>query len=145
MKDLWPSMKEIRDVVARSLSPQLYRERYANVLEGDEKWRNLKAPTGDVYVWDEKSTYIREPPWFTMDTGKAELSDVKGARALVILGDKITTDHISPAGSIPANSPAATYLEEHGVPKVKFSTYGSRRGNHEVMVRARSVIFERER
>ena len=135
LKDIWPSMKEIRDVVAKSLSPQLYRERYANVLEGDEKWRNLRAPTGEVYVWDEKSTYIREPPWFTMDTGKAELSDIKGARALVMLGDKITTDHISPAGSIPANSPAATYLEEHGVPKVKFSTYGSRRGNHEVMVR----------
>ncbi len=135
LKDIWPSMKEIRDVVARSLSPQLYRERYASVLEGDEKWRNLRAPAGEVYVWDEKSTYIREPPWFTMDTGKAELSDVKGARALVMLGDKITTDHISPAGSIPANSPAATYLEEHGVPKIKFSTYGSRRGNHEVMVR----------
>ena len=135
LKDIWPSMKEIRDVVAKSLSPQLYRERYTNVLEGDEKWRNLRAPAGEVYVWDEKSTYIREPPWFTMDTGKAELSDVKGARALVMLGDKITTDHISPAGSIPANSPAATYLEEHGVPKIKFSTYGSRRGNHEVMVR----------
>jgi aconitate hydratase len=128
-------MKEIRDVVSKSLSPQLYRERYANVLKGDEKWQNLRAPAGETYVWDEKSTYIREPPWFTMDIGKPELSDVKDARALVMLGDKITTDHISPAGSIPANTPAANYLESHGVPKIKFSTYGSRRGNHEVMVR----------
>jgi aconitate hydratase len=122
-------------VVASSLSPKLYEERYANVLEGDEKWRNLKSPAGDVYAWDNQSTYIREPPWFTTENAKSQMSDVKDARALVILGDKVTTDHISPAGSIPADSPAGTYLEKQGVPRIKFSTYGSRRGNHEVMVR----------
>jgi aconitate hydratase len=132
---IWPSMREIREVVASSLSPQLYAERYGNVLEGDEKWLNLKSPAGDVYAWDDKSTYIREPPWFTGENGKSQMRDIKNARALVILGDKVTTDHISPAGPIPADSPAGIYLEEHGVPRIKFSTYGSRRGNHEVMVR----------
>lgn len=135
LKNIWPTMKEIREVVAKSLSPDLYKERYGNVLEGDEKWRNLKAPTGDVYAWDDKSTYIREPPWFTKEDGRSQMSDVKNARALVVLEDRVTTDHISPAGSIPADSPAAIYLEAHGVPRIKFSTYGSRRGNHEVMVR----------
>jgi len=135
LKDIWPTMKEIREVVANSLSSQLYKERYAKALEGDDKWHDLKSPTGDVYVWDDKSTYIREPPWFTARNDKSQMSDVKGARVLAIFEDKVTTDHISPAGSIPADSPAGTYLEEHGVPRIKFSTYGSRRGNHEVMVR----------
>jgi aconitate hydratase len=135
LKDIWPTMSEIREVVAQSLSPRQYEERYAHALEGDEKWRNLKAPASDVYDWDETSTYIREPPWFTMEEGKLQMSDVRDARALVTLEDKVTTDHISPAGSIPADSPAALYLQEHGVPRAKFSTYGSRRGNHEVMVR----------
>jgi aconitate hydratase len=128
-------MSEIRETVASSLSPHLYEERYANVLEGDEKWRNLKSTAGDAYKWDDESTYIREPPWFTPEDRKSQMRDVKNARALVVLGDKVTTDHISPAGPIPADSPAAIYLEEHGVPRIKFSTYGSRRGNHEVMVR----------
>jgi aconitate hydratase len=135
LKDLWPTMTEIRKVVAESLFPQQYKERYANALEGDDKWKNLQAPTGDVYAWDEKSTYIKEPPWFSMEDGESQMSDVRDARALVTLDDKVTTDHISPAGSIPADSPAAIYLLEHGVPRTKFSTYGSRRGNHEVMVR----------
>jgi aconitate hydratase len=135
LKDIWPKMEEIREVVARSLSPQQYKERYAHALEGDDKWRNLGAPAGDVYAWNEKSTYIKEPPWFTMENGKSQMSNVRDARALVTLDDKVTTDHISPAGSIPADSPAAIYLQEHGVPRTEFSTYGSRRGNHEVMVR----------
>jgi aconitate hydratase len=135
LKDIWPTMTEIRKVVANSLSSQLYRERYAYALEGDDKWQKLQAPSGDVYAWDEKSTYIKEPPWFTMENGKSQISDVKNARALAALEDKVTTDHISPAGSIPADGPAGIYLQEHGVPRIKFSTYGSRRGNHEVMVR----------
>ena len=135
LKDIWPSMAEIRRVVADSLSPQLYRERYAHALEGDDKWQKLQAPSGDVYAWDEKSTYIKEPPWFTTEGGEPQISDVKNARALVVLEDKVTTDHISPAGSIPPDSPAGMYLQDHGVSRMKFSTYGSRRGNHEVMVR----------
>lgn len=135
LTDIWPTMREIREVVASSLSPQLYAERYATVLEGDEKWRNLKSTAGDVYFWDDKSTYIREPPWFTAENGKSQMRDIKDARALAVLGDKVTTDHISPAGPIPADCPAGIYLEKHGVPRIKFSTYGSRRGNHEVMVR----------
>jgi aconitate hydratase len=135
LKDIWPTMTEIRKVVADSLSPQLYRERYAHALEGDDEWQKLQAPGGNVYAWDEKSTYIKEPPWFTMEDGKSQITDVENARALVVLEDKVTTDHISPAGSIPADSSAGIYLQEHGVPRIKFSTYGSRRGNHEVMVR----------
>jgi aconitate hydratase len=135
LTNIWPTMSEIRETVASSLSPQLYEERYANVLEGDEKWRSLKSTAGDVYKWDGESTYIREPPWFTPEDSKSQMRDIKNARALVVLGDKVTTDHISPAGPIPADSPAAIYLEKHGVPRIKFSTYGSRRGNHEVMVR----------
>jgi aconitate hydratase len=135
LTDIWPTMREIREVVASSLSPQLYAERYATVLEGDEKWRNLKSTAGGVYIWDDKSTYIREPPWFNAENGKSQMRDIKDARALVVLGDKVTTDHISPAGPIPADGPAGIYLEKHGVPRIRFSTYGSRRGNHEVMVR----------
>jgi aconitate hydratase len=135
LANIWPTMREIREVVANSLSPQLYAERYANVLEGDEKWRSLKSTAGDVYAWDDKSTYIREPPWFTAEKGGSRMRNIKDARALVVLGDKVTTDHISPAGPIPADSPAGVYLEKHDVPRIKLSTYGSRRGNHEVMVR----------
>ena len=135
LKDIWPTMKEIREVVANSLSPQLYKERYAKALEGDEEWRRLQAPTGNIYGWDDKSTYIREPPWFIEQKVESPMSDVKDARVLAVFEDKVTTDHISPAGSIPADSPAGKYLEEHGVSRIKFSTYGSRRGNHEVMVR----------
>ena len=135
LKDLWPTMREIREVVTKSLSSELYERRYANALEGDEKWRGLRSATGDVYAWDDKSTYIREPPWFTMENHKTKLMDVKDAKVLAVFEDKVTTDHISPAGSIAADSPAGTYLQEHGVGRIQFSTYGSRRGNHEVMVR----------
>ena len=135
LKDIWPTMAEIRQVVRDSLSPELYRKRYANPLEGDKEWNNLASSTGDVYSWDEKSTYIREPPWFQIADSKKRSAGVRDARVLAILEDKVTTDHISPAGSIPAGSPAGLYLQQHGVDRNQFSTYGSRRGNHEVMVR----------
>lgn len=135
LKDIWPIMKEVQEVVASWLSPELYKERYANALKGDEKWLNLKSPSGDVYIWDEKSTYIREPPWFTIEKAETQLSDVKAARILGVFEDRVTTDHISPAGAISADSPAGNYLLKSGVPRIQFSTYGSRRGNHEVMVR----------
>jgi aconitate hydratase len=135
LRDIWPTMSEIREVVSNSLSAKQYEERYANPLEGDDKWRSLKSPTGDVYSWNEKSTYIREPPWFTVENKRRGMVDVKGARVLAVFEDKVTTDHISPAGSIAEESPAGQYLKEHGVQRLQFSTYGSRRGNHEVMVR----------
>jgi aconitate hydratase len=135
LKDIWPSIKEIRETIFSSLSPTFYTETYGAALEGDEKWKTLQAPTGDTFAWDEKSTYIREPPWFTMQRDTLVVRDIADARVLAIFEDKITTDHISPAGAIPAESPAGVYLQAHGVPKAMFSTYGSRRGNHEVMVR----------
>ena len=135
LKDLWPTMKEIREAISNSLSPDFYKETYAAALEGDEKWKALKSPIGDAYVWDEKSTYIREPPWFKVQNGNERVGDLANARVLAIFEDKVTTDHISPAGTIPEDSPAGLYLQEHGVPRTQFSSYGSRRGNHEVMVR----------
>lgn len=134
LKDIWPTMEEIREVVSKSLNPGLYKKRYENATEGDERWNSLPAPKGEVYAWDPKSTYIRRPPWFELE---AEMTskDIKGARVLALLEDKVTTDHISPAGSIPYDSPAGRYLREHGVAVTDFSTYGSRRGNHEVMER----------
>ena len=135
LKDIWPTMNEICQVASSALSPELYRERYASPLEGDDKWRNLKSPTGNVYEWDERSTYIQEPPWFAARKHRADSTDVRGARVLAVFEDKVTTDHISPAGSIPEQSPAGAYLQQHGVSRAQFSTYGSRRGNHEVMMR----------
>ena len=135
LKDIWPSIKEIREVISGSLSPDFYKETYESALQGDEKWKALQAPGGESFVWDEKSTYIREPPWFMNGGGSQTDGDIIGARVLAMFEDKITTDHISPAGAIPADSPAGVYLQRHAVPKVMFSTYGSRRGNHEVMVR----------
>jgi len=110
----------------------MYKERYSHAQEGDDEWTALKAPTGHVYVWDEKSTYIKEPPWFEDTT---TTSEVRSAKVLAVFGDRVTTDHISPAGTIAKDSPAATYLKELGVPPAMFSSYGARRGNHEVMVR----------
>jgi aconitate hydratase len=133
LKDVWPSMEEIRAIVAKSLNPELYKARYSNATEGDERWNSLPSSEGDVYSWDENSTYIRRPPWFEM---KVEtMKDIRGARVLCLLEDKVTTDHISPAGSIPYDSPAGKYLREKGIDVTQFSTYGSRRGNHEVMAR----------
>ncbi len=136
LRDIWPKMSEIREVIERSLTPELFKEKYANVFEGDERWRSLDAPSGDVFAWDPNSTYIREPPFFEgFSLEFKEPEDIIGARVLVLLGDRITTDHISPAGAILPGSPAGKYLMERGVDPVDFNTYGARRGNHEVMVR----------
>jgi aconitate hydratase len=135
LRDIWPSSKEIRETISSSLSPAFYTETYDAALEGDDKWKTLQAPTGDTFAWDEKSTYIREPPWFIQQEENKDVGDIADARVLAIFEDKITTDHISPAGAIPTLSPAGVYLQAHGVPQAMFSTYGSRRGNHEVMVR----------
>ncbi|MFP3310758.1 MAG: aconitate hydratase AcnA, partial [Caldivirga sp.] len=136
LRDIWPSMDEINSVIKSMVTPELYRRRYADVYKGDELWEGLKAPSGLLYQWDPSSTYIRKPPFFENITPEPPpLRDIKGARILLLLGDKITTDHISPAGSIPLDSPAAKYLMERGVKPSEFNTYGSRRGNHEVMVR----------
>lgn len=133
LKDIWPTMREIRETISNSLSPEFYRETYGSALMGDEKWKALQSPTGDAYAWDPKSTYIREPPWFVNQ--KETVTDVANARVLAIFEDKVTTDHISPAGTIPPDSPAGLYLQQNDVPRTMFSSYGSRRGNHEVMVR----------
>ncbi len=133
LADIWPSMEEIRRTVKLSLRPGLYVERYGSALEGDATWSSLRVESGDVYSWADGSTYIRQPPWF--EDGRQAGRDVLGARALAVFGDKVTTDHISPAGSIQYDGPAGRYLRERGMDVVQFSTYGSRRGNHEVMVR----------
>jgi aconitate hydratase len=133
LKDIWPSLSDMKGLGKEALSPEMYRERYSHAQEGDDEWKALKAPAGHVYVWDEKSTYIKEPPWF--ENTSAGTREVRNAKVLAVFGDKVTTDHISPAGTIANESPAATYLKELGVPASMFSSYGARRGNHEVMVR----------
>ncbi len=133
LRDVWPKMDEVERIVERSLSPELFHKRYAEAMKGDSRWDALAAYSDDKYHWQEDSTYIKRPPWF--DSEQNAMSDIKGARILAILGDKVTTDHISPAGSIAYDSPAGDYLRAHGVKMVQFSSYGSRRGNHEVMVR----------
>ena len=136
LRDIWPSQEEIRDTIARSLKPEMFRERYASVFDGDDQWQTLPVPEGDLYEWDPNSTYVQEPPFFVdMPDEVGEITDIIGARALVMLGDSITTDHISPAGAFPASSPAGRYLQERGVAPRDFNSYGSRRGNHEVMMR----------
>ncbi|MDA4121667.1 MAG: aconitate hydratase AcnA [Thaumarchaeota archaeon] len=136
LKDLWPSLAQIRKVAESSLSGELYRRRYADALAGDEKWESLSKESGETFGWEPDSTYVREPPWFEPTYSPQERpGDIIEASVLAVLGDKITTDHISPAGSIPIDSPAGEYLLANGVEMVHFSTYGSRRGNHEVMVR----------
>ena len=138
LRDIWPSQQEIRDTIRTSLKPEMYRERYAEVFEGDELWKALPLPEGDLslFEWDEDSTYVRNPPFFQgMDLDLPELSDIHGARVLALMGDTVTTDHISPAGAIPKDEPAGRYLQEHGVKPWEFNTFGSRRGNHEVMMR----------
>jgi len=136
LKDLWPSPQEVRETIARALQSELFKHRYAQVFDGDEHWRSLPVPDSEVYEWDARSTYIQRPPYFDgMPDEPPPLSDIHGARVLAIFGDSITTDHISPAGSIPVDSPAGQYLIQHGVDPRDFNTYGSRRGNHEVMIR----------
>jgi aconitate hydratase len=136
LKDLWPSPQEVRETIARALQSELFKHRYAQVFDGDEHWQSLPVPDSEVYEWDANSTYIQRPPYFDgMPDAPPALSDILGARVLAIFGDSITTDHISPAGSIPVDSPAGQYLISKGVDPRDFNTYGSRRGNHEVMIR----------
>ena len=135
LRDLWPTLDEIKKTVQASLDSSLYSKRYADATKGDERWEKLGSFKDEVYHWEEKSTYIRNPPWFDPPLTESAKEDVKGARILAVFEDKVTTDHISPAGTIPVDSPAGTYLTGHGVEMIRFSTYGSRRGNHEVMVR----------
>jgi len=135
LKDLWPTLQEVKKTVQASLSSDLYARRYADAMKGDERWEKLASFEDEVYHWDDSSTYIRYPPWFEASMSTSSKKDISGARVLAVLGDKVTTDHISPAGTIIVDSPAGIYLKEHGVGLLQMSTYGSRRGNHEVMVR----------
>jgi aconitate hydratase len=136
LKDIWPTQQEVAEAIERGLSSESFRKEYATVSSGDANWQGLSFPTGDVYKWEPDSTYIRKAPYFEgMTHTPAPVTDILGARVLAVLGDSVTTDHISPAGSIKANGPAGKYLAEHGVKPADFNSYGSRRGNHEVMVR----------
>ena len=136
LADIWPSLEEINQVMASSIDSDMYVKRYADVFAGDKAWQELQTPTGDIFEWDPSSTYVRKPPYFdNMKREPSPVSDIVGARVLAKLGDSVTTDHISPAGSIKADSPAGEYLLEHGVDRKDFNSYGSRRGNHEVMIR----------
>ena len=136
LSDLWPSPEEVRDTIAGALSEEMYRRTYEDVFTGDENWAALPVPEGDLFSWDPDSTYVRHPPYFEgMEAEPGAVEDIEGARCLVMVGDSVTTDHISPAGAIKLDSPAGRYLQEHGVERKDFNSYGSRRGNHEVMVR----------
>jgi aconitate hydratase len=136
LRDLWPSAREVSDTIASSVRAEHFSETYSDVFTGDDEWRSLPVPESELYAWDEGSTYVRLPPYFEgMAREHGAVGDVEGARCLVILGDSVTTDHISPAGAIRPDSPAGRYLIEHGVERKDFNSYGARRGNHEVMVR----------
>jgi aconitate hydratase len=136
LKDIWPSQEEVNSTIASAIDAEIFSKEYATVTDGDQNWQNLKFPTGDTYQWERDSTYIRKAPYFDgMPAKPAPVEDIKGARVLAVLGDSVTTDHISPAGSIKRDGPAGKYLVEHGVKPADFNSYGSRRGNHEVMVR----------
>jgi aconitate hydratase len=135
LKDIWPSQKEVDDAM-KSVSAQMFRETYSEVFKGSEQWQKLPIPEGDTYQWEPDSTYIRNPPYFDgMQVTPPQIADIVQARVLAMLGDSVTTDHISPAGSIKADSPAGKYLLAHKVEKSDFNSYGARRGNHEVMMR----------
>jgi aconitate hydratase len=136
LRDLWPTADEIQETITRAVRGEMFSRTYADVFTGDPAWRELPIPEGDLFAWDPASTYVRQPPYFDgMSREPEAVEDVHGARCLVVLGDSVTTDHISPAGSISPGSPAGKYLVEHGVERKDFNSYGSRRGNHEVMVR----------
>jgi aconitate hydratase len=136
LRDIWPSQTEIRDAVGRAVTTEMYAEKYADVFAGDERWNELPTPESDLFHWDPTSTYIRRPSFFEdMEQTPAPLGEIRGMRVLALLGDSVTTDHISPAGAIPVESPAGLYLTDHGVPPLEFNSFGSRRGNHEVMMR----------
>lgn len=136
LKDIWPDTAEVQQVIDASIDTEMFTHEYGSVFEGDDRWKNLPTPTGDTFEWDSESTYVRKPPYFDGMTMQPDaVSDISGARVLAKLGDSVTTDHISPAGSIKADSPAGKYLADHGVDRKDFNSYGSRRGNHEVMIR----------
>jgi aconitate hydratase len=152
LKDIWPSSQEIESVVANSITSEMFRKDYASVFEGDHRWKALDTPTGETFEWDPQSTYVRKPPYFEgMPKNPVPVQDIAGARVLALLGDSVTTDHISPAGNIKADSPAGKYLQSHGVERADFNSYGSRRGNHEVMIRGtfanirlKNLLLEKE-
>jgi len=136
LKDIWPSPDEVQQIIDESISREQFVKQYETVFDGDDRWRNLPTPTGSVFEWDDQSTYVRKPPYFDGMTRELKpVKDIVGARVLAKLGDSVTTDHISPAGAIKADTPAGRYLQEHGVDRKDFNSYGSRRGNHEVMIR----------
>ena len=136
LKHIWPTPQEIQSVIDSSISSEMFKKDYATVFEGDHRWKSLATPTGKTFEWDLKSTYVRKPPYFEgMPKEPTPVKDISGARVLAVLGDSVTTDHISPAGNIKADSPAGKYLAEHGIDRADFNSYGSRRGNHEIMIR----------
>jgi aconitate hydratase len=136
LRDLWPSGREVGETIEQAVRSEMFRSSYAGVFEGDERWNSLQVPTGDRFAWDDESTYVHRPPYFDgMPEHPPPVTDIEGARVLALLGDSVTTDHISPAGAIKASGPAGAYLQEHGVAPRDFNSYGARRGNHEVMVR----------
>ncbi|MGZ3442906.1 MAG: aconitate hydratase AcnA, partial [Polyangia bacterium] len=135
LRDIWPTNQQIKDAVRTAVKPEQYKREYGKVFDGDESWKKLLVPKGQTFAWDGKSTYVRNPPFFDVEKQPKPVGDIAGARCLALLGDSVTTDHISPAGSISKKSPAAHYLVEHGVKPEDFNSYGARRGNHEVMMR----------
>ncbi len=136
LRDIWPSTQEVEKVIGEALKAEMFADGYATVFDGDDNWRGLDIPSSDIFAWDETSTYVRRAPYFEgMPREPAPLRNITGARVLALLGDSVTTDHISPAGAIKRDSPAGKYLTEHGVEFGDFNSYGSRRGNHEVMIR----------
>ena len=136
LADIWPEAAEVQATIDSSIDTQMFLTQYKTVFDGDERWQSLPTPTGDTFEWDSSSTYVRKPPYFDgMSVEPSAVTDIAGARVLALLGDSVTTDHISPAGSIKAESPAGRYLSEHGIDRLDFNSYGSRRGNHEVMIR----------
>src|SRR5206468_5009151 len=136
LRDVWPSQQEVMSAIHSSVRAEMFRKAYEESLQGDERWQRLEAPSGEIFQWDPTSTYVKRPPYFEhMPRHAPALKDIAGARALAVLGDSVTTDHISPAGSIQPDSPAGKYLIGHGVDPKDFNSYGARRGNHEVMMR----------
>jgi aconitate hydratase len=136
LKDIWPSPAEVEQTIAEAIDQDMFTKDYADVFAGDARWQNLPTPTGNTFTWDESSTYVRKAPYFDgMSKTPSPVTDIEGARVLLKLGDSVTTDHISPAGNIKKDSPAGQYLTENGVEQRDFNSYGSRRGNHEVMIR----------
>src|SRR6266571_2084186 len=152
LSELWPSQEEVNEVVQRCVQQEMFKREYSRIFEGDEHWKAMAAPTGPIFAWDPNSTYVKEPPYFEGFAPQPKaLTDIEGARVLAMVGDSVTTDHISPAGAIPADSPAGRYLIEKGVDRFEFNSFGSRRGNHEVMVlgtfgniRLRNALVQRE-